>query len=157
MMAKKVKCSDCGYLCFKQTESRFLGESHPFGPGQAGFQQYDYVTNYREIIPVKRNNLSELKNDLREVFCYRHAVAFEIELKSAVEAHDSSKVVDIVNNPRECRYYTKHISGYDPSQHLMRWESVERERSNRRWSLLYIVIGAVITAAGAVVIKLIFG
>jgi hypothetical protein len=158
-MSKKVKCSDCGYLCIKQDERRYLGESHPWGSGHPGWEQYEDITNYVEITPKQRRNISELKNDLMNIFCYRHDVAFETELKRAVEAEDTdlSKFVDIINKPRQCRHHTEHVSGYEPFQHLMRWESIERERSNRRWSLLYIVIGSIITIIGALAIKLIFG
>ena len=157
-MSKKVKCSDCGYLCIKQDERRYLGERRPFGPDVRGFDEYEEVTNYVEITPKQRKNISELEDNLLNIFCYRHEVTFETELKSVVEVEekDLSKFVDIINKPRQCGYHTGHVSGYEPSQHLMRWESIERERSNRRWSLLYILVGSIITIIGALAIKLIF-
>lgn len=157
MSWRKHKCVTCGYLCVKEVESRFLGESYPFGRGERGMGQYEYMTEYVEITPKQREDISGLKGDLNSVFCYRHEVTFETELKNAVEAHDLSKIVEVLKNSRDCSYHIGHVSGYTPQQHLMRWESIERERSNRRWSLLYIVIGALITVVGGLLIKLIWG
>jgi len=155
MMFKKPKCADCGYLCLKEDKMTFLGESH-LGT-QTPFSEYDEQTQYLEITPQQRKDPSELKKNFRKIFCYRHEASFEKELKSAVKANNPAKISDIIEKPRDCKYHTKYVSGYDPIQHLMRWENIEREQRNRKWSLVYMILGSIITIAGMVAIKMVFG
>lgn len=157
---RKRKCIECGYLCFEFQEQRFLGE---LGSGSmTRVPQYEGLINYREITDKERNEDLEIRRGYKNLFCYRRDASFEVELETILKIHESSEsrecpeLDNLIRKTRKCRYYTNYIPGYSPLQHLTRWESVERERSNRRWSLLYIVIGAIITIAGALAIKLIF-
>jgi hypothetical protein len=162
MNFRKCKCIECGYLCFELIEQRFLGEQRPWGALQQGIPEYERTASYREITAKERNEDLELRRGSKNLFCYRREVSFEVELEAILKRHESSEskecseLDNLINKTRKCRYYTSYIPGYSPLQHLTRWEAVERERSNRRWSLLYIIIGAIITALGALAIKLIF-
>ena len=155
MTLLKHRCINCGYLCFKTTEQRFLGESKPFGPFQAGLPQHENVTSYSEIAPRERGGLIEIKRFNTELFCYRREVTVEIELKSAIKQGipESEKFDAVIKRKRKCEYYVRYSPGYNPSQHLTRWEAIERERSNRIWNLIFLAIGSALTILGALAIN----
>ena len=140
-MPKIVKCANCGYLCIHSSS----------------FEGVDYL----EIYSNSRKNVDDIKvGAWSELHCYRRI--FNLHQELALPEHtEKAKIIEsiksVIEKPRDCRYYLEYLPGYSPSQHLSRWEDINRERSNRCWSLIYIVIGAIITAIGALLIKVIFG
>lgn len=118
---------------------------------------FEDVTDYQEITPFERKHDIKITEGSQQPFCYRREPSFESELQSAPQSDYSLSLDNIIYKPRKCKYRTRYIPGYSPYQHLARCEAIERERSNRRWSLVYIVLGALLTVAGALAIKLIFG
>lgn len=66
------------------------------------------------------------------------------------------KVKAVIEKSRECEYHVNYISVYNPEQPLLSWETQQREKNNRIWNLVYLIIGAFITIIGGVVIKSIF-
>ena len=157
----KHRCIECGYLCYELTEQRFLGERRSgFGSGWA---EYEDVTRINEITNRERNEDLDVRIGRKNLLCYRREVSFEVGLEAILKTHESSETKEcpelnkFLDMNRKCRFYTIYIPGYSPNQHLTRWESTDRERSNRRWSLVYIIIGAILTAVGALITKRILG
>ena len=160
-MPKKVKCSDCGYLCVEETKNVFLGDRTIIEARQdtSAWRHAEYETEkqYLEITPQNREDPTDLKESAEDIFCYRHAFSLTQEMKSLADGDLSVKFKTVVQKSRECEYHIKYIPGYSPVQHLMRWENLQTQQANRRWNLLYMVIGSAITILGALAIKLIFG
>jgi len=119
--------------------------------------QYDTEKQYLEIDPLNRKEPDKLKKSIECLFCYRHAFSLAEETKSVPNGDLLEKFKVIVGKRRECKYHIEYIPGYSPIQHLTRWENLQREQTNRRWSLLYIIIGSIITVLSALAIKLIWG
>lgn len=156
-MARKVRCSDCGYLCLEETKEVFLGERVLMEKPLWRTPEYDIQKRYLEVTPQSRKDPAGLKEYAENIFCYRHAFSLAQEIKSLPDGDLSARFKVVVDKARECKYHIKYIPGYDPLQHLNRWESVERERVNRRWSLLYVALGSGITIAGMVAINQFWG
>ena len=156
-MTKTVKCFDCGYLCILEVSPIFLGDRTVAKDWV--MPQYEYKTEYMQIYELERKEPSKLERT-EGIHCYRRAFDLEGELKDFTVSKKkdvSASIKSIIEKPRACSYHVRYVPGYSPEQHLIRWENLEREQSNRRWSLLYVLIGAIITATGALAIKLIFG
>jgi hypothetical protein len=162
MNLRKHKCIKCGYLCIELIEQKFLGEDRPFGVFQTGISHYENITKYQEYTVKERKGDFKLQRGRKNLFCFRREATFEIELDDILKTHQSSEsnkcpeLDDLVNKARKCRYYTNYIPGYSPIQHLTKMEVIERERTNRYWSLLYLIIGSLLTIAGGFIIKLLF-
>jgi hypothetical protein len=57
-------------------------------------------------------------------------------------------ILELALKKRCCNLYMKYAPGYSPELHLSRFETFERERSNRRWNLVWLLVGAALTVAG---------
>jgi hypothetical protein len=160
-MTKKVRCFDCGYLCLEETKTKFLGDRTlaEAGYGRPAWKhpEYDIEKQYLEITPQNRKDPTGLKESAQNIFCYRHAFLLSQEMKTTPKRNLSKNFEVVVEKPCECKYHVQYIPGYDPAQHLTRWESLERERVNRRWSLFYIALGSGITIAGMLAIRYFWG
>jgi len=144
-MSKAIKRSDCGYLCKHYYSAEWRGGGK-------------YVIS--EISLDTRLDPSKIRLQTSdELYCYRRSFILgkvvEDSLKKSNNAFNA--IQRVIEQPRDCKYHLRYVSGYSPEQHLTRWESLERESINRRWSLVYIVIGSIITVLGALAIKLIWG
>jgi hypothetical protein len=160
-MPKKVQCSNCGYLCLEETKEIFLGDrtitdANALFPA-ARQPEYDIEKQYLEITPQNRKDPTGLKESAKDIFCYRHAFLLAQEMKSIATQNLFKKVKTVIEKPRECKYHIQYIPGYSPTQHLMRWENTQREQTNRYWSLIYLLIGAILTIIAGIITKLVLG
>jgi hypothetical protein len=143
---KKVKCSDCGYLSGREPDT-FIGEG------------------YSEIYQNERKDPSNAWPRIEKIYCYRHLfdlkeetdTLFSEQTKKNAEVPYHTAVKSIIEKPRNCKYHVGYVPGYSPDQHLMIWESKEREHTARKWNLLYAAIGSGITIAGMLAMKYFWG
>ncbi|MFC1946081.1 hypothetical protein ACFLW1_02655 [Chloroflexota bacterium] len=158
-MPKRVRCSNCGYLCLENISNVFLGDrtlvdADPLrGFDAVRSSEYDKRVDYLEITPQDRGDIARLQKSAQNIYCYRHASVLGEEVQSSTEKELSVKVVAVIEKQRECKYHVHYVSGYNPTQHLMKWENEQREKSNRKWNLFYLLVGAMITFIITLVIQ----
>jgi hypothetical protein len=157
MNLRKHKCLDCGYLCHESHRRHFIGNAASSGQSSP---QFEYETDYVELTVVERNKFNAKNNSGGfQLYCYRHDTVFHnvIQNIKGISDNQYAKNIDnLVQKPSKCFYFIKHISGYSASQHLTRWEAIDRESSNRNWSIVYILLGALLTLIATIVVRLVF-
>lgn len=131
-----------------QTNRRFLGQS---GSGtQTRLERHEDIIEYIELSLKKRLDPdSKFRRDWYMIHCYRRNINFEVELDRLLRI-ESAELDDLMDKPRSCGLFTKYIPGYSPELHLSRYETSDRDRSNRRWNLIWLLVGAALTAVAGV-------
>lgn len=144
-------CRDCGFLCINA--------------GSAG------NTHISEYTPSQRlNGMEHAASGFARPRCYRRVIEFELEVDEVFKkcprlqdafggvSYESNTLAELIrqliNKPRRCALFTPYQSGYNPELHLQRHEMIERDRSNRRWNLIWLLVGAALTIAGGWIISL---
>jgi hypothetical protein len=131
-------------------------------------------TNYTksfEYSPKERAEGIESFSPYRLPHCYRHDFTFETEWRlildsSPDERNEAGEVLlskkkrgamlNLTTKKRRCVLYTKYAPGYSPELHLSRFETFEREQSARRWNLVWLIVGVVLTLLAGVALRFIF-
>jgi len=121
VLRKKVRCIDCGFLCFYE---RRIG-------GQLvlpGLEQLAPVTHhYFEVALELRQSAKSLQDLSRHLLCYRGIVS---------PGPEDEEVVRKITTTRACSYFVEHIPGFDPTWHLTEHERKREQGAIRRWNLL---------------------
>jgi hypothetical protein len=144
MILVRRKCRDCGFLCIKS--------------GGAGH------TVTKEYLPKERvEGTTNLFSGYVMPCCYRHSISFETELDKLYSYGGpiypkslSAALQILIEKSRNCSLFTKYMPGYDPEMHLSKFEVIEREKSNRRWNLIWLLVGAALTLIAGIVARLVF-
>lgn len=142
MILSRRNCQDCGFLCF------MVGSGY---------------TKAVEYSPKERAEGIERFSPFSLPHCYRHDYVFETEWKSILDNMPNvqsnfgetvypkeklNAILNLTTKKRRCKLYMKYAPGYSPELHLSRFETFERERSNRRWNLVWLLVGVALTVAG---------
>ncbi len=150
MILRQSRCKDCGFLCF------MVGE---------------HYTKAIEYSPKERAEGIERLSPYSLPHCYRHNYTFEIELNKTendipdlqdeagqpiYSKEKLTALLELTLKKRRCNLYMKYAPGYSPELHLSRFETFERERSARRWNLIWLLVGVVLTLLAGIVTRLVF-
>jgi len=150
-MARRCKCINCGYLYKIRTNPKFLGDRQ-IGtdwniPGMGAYKEpvYEYPTELIQISILQRKSAIAIEQN-ESLHCFRSVSDFKQEVKESTghNEDENEAMAQIIKKDRDCDYYLPYIAGYGPAQHLAKWENYQRDRVNRVWNLIFLLIGAVI-------------
>lgn len=147
---KKVRCRDCGYLYAAYMKGSLVG----YDPH--GFRDYNYEDVIEAVNNEHRNDVSKFA-DSTELDCYKQEpfLKQEIGKLEGDELNNARKAA--IEKERDCSNFMKYIPGYSPAKHIERWETLDRENSNRRYNLYFLLVGSGLTILGAALVKIFFG
>ena len=135
MAKKKVRCVDCGFLCWLPPEHlrKYALKS------EADFY-LECAPRYREAV------IQKTYTNLQLLACRRFQWSIDFPEKLAVP-----EIFNLIENERECLYFIPYQSGYTPDEH----RELQRERVNQRNLIRATFLGIAAGASAAIVAQVI--
>ena len=140
-----VKCIDCGYLCYRDKDTRELEEV------ERGEDGTIIQPNISRDTPHKMSSGSKYDPPI----CFARAVNLQAEYKiKSVNETGSEWVIranqrlkEVLNQTRECESFVEWQQGFTPKEHREmlseEWkleQEAKRRKSDRTWHIIEVVI-----------------
>jgi hypothetical protein len=152
-----VKCSECGFIAARNTQTRELEEIEYKSrqDGNIGRQRYVLIP----ICLAMATNIDEEVKKLREQPKYYEK---QNEIGETVWPTFPTLVKEILNQERECTFFTKWQQGFTPKEHremidrqaMLKWQT-EREDIDKKWQIqqrwFMVVVAGIFTIIGGVI------
>lgn len=154
-----VKCSECGFLAVRNSESRNLEEIEfkSRETGNIGKQRY-------VLVPVCFGMIINIDREIEELRKSPQYTIKQNEIGEVIWPKWNELVKIVIDKDRECTHFTKWYQGFTPKEHRemldRQWQIATEEKrriNDRKWHIaeiiLIVILSGLFTLLGAFISK----